>query len=243
MGAVMSQPILRRLGCLLTLIVGAASAAQAPARVLPGWLGVFPEVGMYSRRLEVPKSEKESWQQSARYEWSGGRSEMIRVTLMRDAAEAKKYAFDAKNPLPDTVKKVKVAERDAYEYPGGKLVIDLGKDRRMLLEAPTWQMYKSNLAEFAKRFSLDACAKAIEKPPRTDFTRKLDAFRELKKGMSLAEVRERVGDNEKDVGSGIHILEYRLDDGSRVLIGFPDLNRLIYVKHEDKAGKVVDLAK
>jgi hypothetical protein len=122
--------MLRRLGCLLTLIVGAASAAQAPpARVLPGWLGVFPEVGMYSRRLEVPKSEKESWQQSARYEWSGGRSEMIRVTLMRDAAEAKKYAFDAKNPLPDTVKKVKVAERDAYEYPGGKLVIDLGKDR------------------------------------------------------------------------------------------------------------------
>jgi multidrug efflux system membrane fusion protein len=65
----------------------------------------------------------------------------------------------------------------------------------------------------------------------------------VEKGMSLAEVRERVGDNEKDVGSGIHILEYRLDDGSRVLIGFPDLNRLIYVKHEDKAGKVVDLAK
>ena len=229
---------------LAALASGAALDAQEPTeKILAGWPGVFPEAVPYIRHFEKPKSDQQTWRQSARYEWSGGRLETIRVTLLFDAAEAKKHQFGAKNPPPDQVKKLRFGERLGWEYPAGRLVIDLGNDRMMILEAPTWKFHQSDLPEFAKRFPLEACAKALAKPPRTDFRRRLDAFRDLKKDMSLAQVREWVGDADKDIGSGIHILEYRLDDGARVLIGFPDFKRLIYVKHEDKAGKVTDLVK
>jgi hypothetical protein len=218
-------------------------AQDKTERVLAGWPGLFPDGLNYHRRFEKPKSDKQSWQQSARYEWMGGRAETIRVTLLRDAAEFKRYQFGDKNPLPFDVKKVKIDERVGWEFPGGKLVIDLASDRLMILETPTFKFHRSDLVGFAKRFPLDACAKALENPPRTDFSRKVELFRDLKKGMSLFEVRERVGDANKDIGSGIHIMEYRLEDGSRVLIGFPDFTKLIYVKHEDKVGKVVDLAR
>ena len=229
---------------LIVLFPASTLVAQEKAvKPLAGWPGIFPEGFMYIRHFEKPKAEKQSWQQSARYEWSGGRAETIRVTLLRDAAEAKKYQFDDKNPPPEGVKKGKAGAHLSWEYPAGKLVIDLGKDRLMILDAPTWKLFQSNLAGFAGRFDLEACAKALDHPPRTDFRKKVELFRDLKKGMSAQTVREWVGDADADIGSGIHILSYRLDDGSSVLIGFPDFNRLIYVKHQDKAGKVIDLAK
>lgn len=233
------------LTCLfLTISFTPASYAQEPkVKVLAGWMGVFPEGFNYERKFEKPKVTKETWQQSAVYEWSGGRIETVQVTLLRDAGEAKKHAFDNKKPAPDNVKKIPFGERVGWEYPGGKLVIHLAADRLMIVEALTWKQFQSDLSEFAKRFPLDACAKALENPPRTDFSRTVEMFRRLEKGMSLARVREWVGEAEKDIGSGIHILTYRLDDGTRVLIGFPDFNRLIYVKHEDKDRKVTDLAK
>lgn len=231
--------------CIATMVISAPHLVgqTAKEKTLAGWFGVFPEAPGYHRMFEKPKADKKTWQQTARYEWAGGRIETMRVSLMRDEAEAKKYQFNDANPQPKDVEKIKVGERTAWNFPDGKLVIDLGQDRLMILDAPTWKVFRSNLPELAKRFALEDCAKALNHPPRTDFSRKVEMFRDLKKGMSLAQVRDWVGDAEKDIGSGIHILTYRLDDGSRVLIGFPDFNRLIYVKHEDKAGKVVDLAK
>jgi hypothetical protein len=227
----------------LGLFAATLDAQERKERILAGWPGVFAEHQGYVRHYEKPKADKKAWQQTVRYEWTGGRIEMVHVTLLRDADEAKKFQFSDKNPMPEKLKKIKVGDRPAYDSGDGKLVIDLDKDRLMVLEAPTWKQFQSNLPDFAGRFSLDACAKALDQPPRTDFARKVELFRDLKMGMSLQEVAERVGDADKDIGRGIHILEYRLDDGSRVLIGFPDFKKLIYVKHIDKAGKSVDLAK
>ena len=39
------------------------------------------------------------------------------------------------------------------------------------------------------------------------------------------------------------LLDSRLPDGSRVLLGFPDFQSLIYARHEQRGGKVVDLAR
>ncbi len=233
------------LTCLsLTISFTPASYAQEPkGKVLAGWMGVFPDGFNYERKFEKPKATKETWPQSAVYEWSGGRIETVQVTLLRDAAEAKKHAFDDKKPAPENVKKIPFGERVGWEYPDGQLVLHLAADRLLIVEALTWKFHRSDLAEFAKRFPLDTCAKALENPPRTDFSRTVEMFRPLEKGMSLRQVREWVGESEKDIGSGIHILTYRLDDGTRVLIGFPDFNRLIYVKHEEKNCKVTDLAK
>src|SRR5947209_1090434 len=95
---------LHSLSFLIALLIGSTMTAQEPAeKILAGWPGVFPEGGMYLRYFENPKNAKEAWQQTVRYEWSGGRIETVRVTLLRDAGEAKKYQFDAKNPLPETV--------------------------------------------------------------------------------------------------------------------------------------------
>jgi hypothetical protein len=231
------------IGLVIFFVMMTTIAAQEIPQILAGWLGVFPNVNGYARRFEKAKVDKQTYQQTARYEWTGGRLETIHVTLIRDAELAKRYPKDGVKKLAALPKEVKVGDRVGWEGPGGVLVIVLAEDRLMKLDAPTWKFHQSDLAGFAKHFRLDECAKALDKPPRTDSSRKVEAFRELRKGLSLGDVEAWVGNAEKDVGSGIHVLAYRLDDGSRVLIGFPDFNKLIYVKHEDKTGKAVDLVK
>ena len=234
-----------KLSAILGVFVGAffVAAQEAPAPKLAGWMGVFTLVGNYDRKFEKPKVDKKTYQQTASYTWLGGRAETVNVTLLRDAELAKRYTKDGVKKLPALPKEVAVGDYVGWDSGDGTLVIVLGEERLLKLEAPTWKFHKSDLAGFAKHFDLKACAKALDNPPYTDSRRKVEAFRAIRKGMSLGDVQAWVGNADKDIGSGIHILTYKLDDGSRILIGFPDYNKLIYVKHEDKAGKAVDLAK
>jgi hypothetical protein len=101
---------------------------------------------------------------------------------------------------------------------------------------------EEELTAIAGKFDLARVAKALEQPPRTDFARKVETFRPLKKGMPVAEAFDWAGHADADVGSGIHVLEYKLPDGSRVLLGTADMKTLMYVKHE-KDGKAEDLDK
>ena len=234
-----------KLSALVVVFILAISvtAQESPAPKLAGWIGVFPLVGNYDRKFETPKVDKQTYQQTVSYTWLGGRAETVNVTLLRDAELAKRYTKDGVKKLPALPKEVKVGDLVGWDSGDGTLVIVLGEERLMKLETPTWKFHKSDLAAFAKHFPLEACASALDKPPYTESRRKVEAFRALRKGMSLDEVQAWVGNADKDIGSGIHIITYKLDDGSRVLIGFPDYKKLIYVKHEDKAGKAVDLAK
>lgn len=216
-------------------------AQEKTSPVLTGWQGIFPEYANYARKFEAPKVTKDAYEQTARYDWSGGRLETITITLTRDAEKAKMYTPDGIKTINAAAKSIKIADRQAWLWQSRRLVI--GADRFVTIAAPTYDKFASDLPEFAKKLDLDKCAKALDQPPRTDFRRTVEMFRGLRKDMSLTQVREWVGESEKDIGSGIHILTYRLEDGSRVLIGFPDFNRLIYVKHEDKNRTVVDLVK
>ena len=227
----------------LFLLVTMAMAQQPEKANRAGWIGVYPHIGNYDAKFKKPKVDKETYQQKASYTWTGGRLESIEITLIRDAELAKRYTKDGVKKLPAVPKEVKVGDHVGWDTGNGSLVIVLGDDRLLKLDAPTWKFHQSNLAGFAKRFDLKACAKALDRPPYTESRRKVEAFRELKKGMSYGEIQEWIGKADKDIGSGIHVLEYKLDDDSRVLIGFPDFNKLIYVKHVEKAGKSVDLAK
>jgi hypothetical protein len=47
----------------------------------------------------------------------------------------------------------------------------------------------------------------------------------------VQDVIARLGAPDRDVGSGIYILEYRLRDGSHVWIGSPNNSQIIYVRH------------
>jgi hypothetical protein len=233
---------------LIAVLLGAIFVVTTPAQEgktppLAGWLGVFPLVKNFDRKFEKPTVDKQTYSQTVRYSWLGGRAETVNVTLIRDAELAKRYTKDGVKKLPALPKEVKVGELVGWDCSDGTLIVVLGEDRLMKLETPTWKLHQPDMVAWAKHFPLEACAKALDDPPSTDSRRKVEAFRAIRKGTSLPDVESWVGKADKDIGSGIHILTYRLDDGSRVLIGFPDYSKLAYVKHEDKAGKVVDLAK
>ncbi len=67
------------------------------------------------------------------------------------------------------------------------------------------------------------------------FTKSLD------KSLTPAKAVERFGKPDADLGSGLVIYAYQLDDGSRVLLGFPGFAPILYAKHEVKKGEVKDL--
>ncbi len=53
----------------------------------------------------------------------------------------------------------------------------------------------------------------------------------LKKEMDVQEITETFGKPEKDIGSGLHIFVYTLDDGSEILLGSTG-KELLYAYHE-----------
>jgi hypothetical protein len=77
----------------------------------------------------------------------------------------------------------------------------------------------------------------IKVPDAPKTARRIDAFRSLRPTMTMAEVVRQCGYPDSDIGSGIHIFVYRLDDGSTVRIGTPDLQRMLYATHTEKSGK------
>ena len=55
----------------------------------------------------------------------------------------------------------------------------------------------------------------------------------LRLGMSYQEVVSRVGEADRDVGSGIHIMVYDLSDGTQLLLSFASLNSLMAINLYD----------
>jgi hypothetical protein len=81
----------------------------------------------------------------------------------------------------------------------------------------------------------DFMAKVLK--PRT-----LDFFKsKLAKTLTPAKAEEIFGKPDRDIGSGLIILEYGLDDGSKVWLGFPGFDRILYAKHVGNDGKVEEL--
>lgn len=68
-----------------------------------------------------------------------------------------------------------------------------------------------------------------------------ECFRSLTPQMSISMVVEKCGRPDEEIGSGIYIFVYHLQDGSTVSIGTPSLNRIDYVVHTDASGKRTSL--
>ena len=51
----------------------------------------------------------------------------------------------------------------------------------------------------------------------------------LRLGMSYQEVVDRVGEADRDVGSGIHIMVYDLSDGTQLMLSYASLDNLMAV--------------
>jgi hypothetical protein len=68
-----------------------------------------------------------------------------------------------------------------------------------------------------------------------------DCFRGLTPRMSIYAVVEKCGRPDEEVGSGIYIFAYHLQDGSTVAIGTPYLSRIDHVAYSDASGKTTSL--
>jgi hypothetical protein len=54
-------------------------------------------------------------------------------------------------------------------------------------------------------------------------------FRLLTKDSTMSDVKRLAGEPDGDMGSGIYVYFWKLDDGTQVLVGTPDNIRLFYV--------------
>lgn len=57
----------------------------------------------------------------------------------------------------------------------------------------------------------------------------------FKKEMKYSDIVNTFGPPSKNIGSGIDIYQYNLEDKTKILIGYTD--KTLYVKHVDKSGK------
>jgi hypothetical protein len=254
----MNWLLLLALPFALCCCVEPQEARQGKDRVKPlaGWPGAFPDLRVgWMRTFQQPVVGKDDkvYSQTVQYEWSGGASKRLLVTLARDPGFKTQYDAQALRRQANPPKQLNLKPYTAWvwDFRGDKdkevmplqkrLVVILAEDRILTLDARGVGPWEP-LEKLVERFDRDKLLKALDAPPRSDFRRKLDTFRGLKLGMSYDAVREWVGDADRDIGSGIHIMVYDLDDGTSVRIGFPGFAKLIYVKHVLK-GEVVDLAK
>lgn len=51
-------------------------------------------------------------------------------------------------------------------------------------------------------------------------------FEFIQLGMSYQEVVDQVGEADRDIGSGVHLMVYDLQDGMQMILSFPSLDRL-----------------
>lgn len=65
-------------------------------------------------------------------------------------------------------------------------------------------------------------------------------FENIKLGTSYSDIQKQFG-SAKDIGSGLHIFTYTLSDKTQILLGFADLNNLLYIKHKLNNGTIEDI--
>lgn len=139
---------------------------------------LFPDLGgMYQTTVnkpEVGKGEKpDTYKQRVTYEWTGGRIEVLNVTVARDPAFKEKYSAEAIKKEKVAPKEVEVGKKKAYlweldtggkvDAPARRLVVPLGDDKVLLIE----QIGSgANLEKFAAKFDLEKVEKALGTPPK-----------------------------------------------------------------------------
>ena len=80
-----------------------------------------------------------------------------------------------------------------------------------------------------------ACSKKNDDDPQPDSLEYFTA--NLQAGMKYDALLNKFGQPDNDIGSGLHIYVYQLNDGSSVYIGFTDT--LMYARHVNSSGQVL----
>jgi hypothetical protein len=234
---------------VLGWLAPAAGAADPKPEPLAGWLIDLPELGTYQLTPLTPQINKDKkdviYSQAFRYVWTGGDFRQLTVTFARDPEFKTKYAPDAvKKAYPDA-KEVKIGKKTGWILSAGakpvKMVLPLGEDKAILFEtegSPGEEL----VTDVAGKLDQVAIETALSKPPRTDFTLKVETFKDLKKGMTNKQVERWVGFAGSSSGDAkAYALTYNFTDCTRMLLSF-EAGKLKSVKYE-KDGKTEELLK
>lgn len=68
--------------------------------------------------------------------------------------------------------------------------------------------------------------------------RHLEIFKQIHPGMSFKDICKIVGWPDGDVGSGMRIFEYKLDDGTIIYLGFSQLDHLTFIR--DTEDRIIE---
>ena len=145
----------------------------------PAWPGVFIQLGvMYQETYEKPvvgKGEKpETYRQKAIYMWTGGRFEILEITLARDPAFKERYAADVLKKEKNAPREREVNKKKAWlwEYPreegkidqlARRLVVLHDQDKAIILDQ---KGDGADLEVVAKKFDFVKVEKALANPPK-----------------------------------------------------------------------------
>src|SRR5438874_11698026 len=102
-------------GALLALAI-ASTPVFDDDKAEAGWEKVFIELNNYSRTFQktVKGDKPDVYQQTARYDWSGGRFEQIDVTLARNPAFKQKYSADTLKAEKVPPKEIEINKKKAW---------------------------------------------------------------------------------------------------------------------------------
>jgi hypothetical protein len=157
----------------LLLGLGVIVVADEPG----GWPDLFPTLGNFDRKVKAPviaKGDKpEAYSQSTKYEWLGGRFEILTITIARDPAFKEKYAADAVKKTKPAPTSVEVNKKRAYLWESlakpddlvnvnKRLVVILADDKVLMVEQVGFGL---ELEDVAKKLDFEKVAKALESVP------------------------------------------------------------------------------
>jgi hypothetical protein len=77
----------------------------------------------------------------------------------------------------------------------------------------------------------------------TDLEKQTDSItyfeQHLKADMKYEDLKSTFGKPDNDIGSGIHIYQYNLQDGTKIHIGFVD--KILYARHVDVNDQLIEV--
>jgi hypothetical protein len=155
----------------VTLVTLSLIAAADPK----GWDDLFPALRNFGRKVEAPKVAKgdkpTAYNQSATYEWMGGRFEVITITLARDPAFKTKYSAEAMKK--QKAEKLDVNKKPAYltdrmkaddlQKVNRRLVVVLADDKALIVEQRGAGL---DLADVARKLDFEKVQKSLGSPPK-----------------------------------------------------------------------------